>query len=283
MSCYGLKPWSRRLRITTNSIQNMFRDNFSNDVSNSGFLNYPLTRYVVNDATLSAEKQGYTTIQVYNGHPAETSNETDVEKSWYRDYYKRYYKHYAVTNTEVTLTVQNIGTIPQDNIVIGWQWLNEDKEPPMKMKQTAAEGISIAIFDGWKDTTRVTIPANKRQTIYKNFITGKSNAEAIEMHTVSNNKVQSEVWTPCSSEPVSKDQLYLYFWRDPLSAIKTDQGIFGCNIEVHVKQTVVFRDLKKFVEFPTGWEGTNYPGGTATDVITHVPDDFVGRAGIEPS
>lgn len=183
------------------------------------------------------------------------------EQFWYRDYFSQFYKHYHVMSTEISLTVQNKGTA---GIQVGILQYSDETAPPVLTK-TDGYGITIPVFDSWKRTKRFYIGPGYsqagdsstrirnfhmgRKTIHETVTNGSAPTEALELHDVVNNKVQSEMWTQVTNTPLHREYLKIYFWNDPLQHWDNSGAV---NFELNMKCLVQFRDLKKFLEYPTG-------------------------------
>lgn len=191
-----------------------------------------------------------------------TSSNNQTERFFYRDYFSKFYKHYHVISTEMSLTVQNQGPY---GINVGMLRYSDETAPPTSTSTTNGTGITIPLFDAWKHTKRLHIPGGSnsqhhtlfrsRKTITETFSNGTAPVEALELHDIANNKVQSQVWSQVNSAPLHREYIKLYLWNDPLQ--HWDNG-GGVNFELNLKCLVQFRDLKKFLEYPTG-SFANYP------------------------
>lgn len=182
------------------------------------------------------------------------------ERPYWRNYFARMYKHYHVISTEMSLTCQNQSNTPYQLGIL--QFSDETTPPNLVQKTNATQGITMEIFDSWKHTQREYMPGAEwntgdqskgRKTIRKVIKSGTAPVEAIELHTVSNNTVQSHTWTAVGAQPQHKEYIQLYLWSDLLSQHETSV----INFELNLKFLVQFRDLRKHLEFITGFAGND--------------------------
>lgn len=215
-----------------------------------------------------------------------------VDKMYWRDYWAKRYKHYHVMGMEMSLTLQNHTETP---FQVGMLTYSDETAPPdyEKKPATADEAFSIKqnTFDSWKNTKRTYIPGSVtefisensaytttfregRKTLTEQFNQGFAPKEAMELHKVANNTVQSQVWTKVGDIPSHVEYVNIYFWSDLISQKVTGR----VNAELNLKFLVQFRDLRKHLEYFTGYSGdTNYPitgdgdftTTTAADIVSH--------------
>lgn len=190
-----------------------------------------------------------------------------IEHMYWRNYFAKFYKNYHVVGCDVNLTIQNLGDVP---LQVGMLTYSDETEPPSELVQGGDAGININVFDAWKHTKRIYIPAcnstyasttkkitdfeKGRKTLHEQISPGDAPKEGRELHKVTNGQVQSEVWTATGSSPSHMEYLGIYMWTD----ILTEEESWKFNCELNLKYIVQFRDLKKSFEYITG-QGSNYP------------------------
>lgn len=185
-----------------------------------------------------------------------TNATSTAEKLWYRDWFGAFYKSYSVIGCEVSLTVQNVGRLPGDNISIGWLEFSDDTKPPTTRDGT--NGFTVHYFDAWKNTKRIVLKNNERRTITHMHSPGDEHHHALELQKIdtTNNVVQSDTWTQVTKSPNHKEYIEFYFFVDPVIGLKNFTG--HANIELNLKYKVQFRDLVKNLEYPTGANASAY-------------------------